>query len=242
MSAVCGTVLRLRNADGFLAAPRTASSRECLDALRPWRHPCKDLYRKRPALACRGRRIQRFCASGPLGTDVCLRVAFFHLAAAAGRQGDPCHVGREVLVELIRCGAAALLGAALVVAALSDLAWRIIPNGCVASVALSWLLVCGSGEKVAERLAEGVAGALAALLLMLAAARLGVALGRGAGSAGETSSSWRPRRFGPGPSGGLRWWGPPARWGSAPTGWRGWSGGPSARMPRLRAASRLAPP
>ena len=33
MSAVCGMVLRLRNADGFLAAPRTASSRECLDAL-----------------------------------------------------------------------------------------------------------------------------------------------------------------------------------------------------------------
>jgi len=94
-------------------------------------------------------------------------------------------------VELIRCGAAALLGAALAVAALSDLAWRIIPNGCVASVALSWLLVCGSGEKVAERLAEGVAGALAALLLMLAAlllmlaaARLGVALGRGAGVGG----------------------------------------------------------
>ena len=54
-------------------------------------------------------------------------------------------------MELIRCGAAALLGAALAVAALSDLAWRIIPNGCVASVALSWLLVCGSGEKVVER-------------------------------------------------------------------------------------------
>lgn len=87
-------------------------------------------------------------------------------------------------MELIRCGAAALLGAALAVAALSDLTWRIIPNGCVASVALSWLLVCGSGEKVAEQLAEGVAGALAALLLMLAAARLGVALGRGAGVGG----------------------------------------------------------
>lgn len=85
---------------------------------------------------------------------------------------------------LIRCGAAVLLGVALAVASLSDLAWRIIPNGCVASVALSWLLVCGSGEKVAERLAEGVAGALAVLLLMLAAARLGVALGRGAGVGG----------------------------------------------------------
>lgn len=87
-------------------------------------------------------------------------------------------------MELIRCGAAVLLGVALAVASLSDLAWRIIPNGCVASVALSWLLVCGSGEKVVERLAEGVAGALAVLLLMLVAARLGVALGRGAGVGG----------------------------------------------------------
>lgn len=85
---------------------------------------------------------------------------------------------------LIRCGAAVLLGVALAVASLSDLAWRIIPNGCVASVALSWLLVCGSGEKVVERLAEGVAGALAVLLLMLVAARLGAALGHGAGVGG----------------------------------------------------------
>lgn len=85
---------------------------------------------------------------------------------------------------LIRCSAAALLGAALAVAALSDLAWRVIPNGCVASVALSWLLVRGSGEKVAEGLAEGLAGAVAVLLVMLAAARLGVALGHGAGVGG----------------------------------------------------------
>lgn len=85
---------------------------------------------------------------------------------------------------LIECGAAALLGAALVVAALSDLAWRVIPNGCVASVALSWLLVRGLGEKVMEGLLEGLSGAAVVLLVMLAAARLGIALGRGAGVGG----------------------------------------------------------
>lgn len=87
-------------------------------------------------------------------------------------------------MELIRCGAAALLGAALAVAALSDLAWRIIPNGCVAAVGLSWLLARGLGERTMEGLAEGLAGAIVVLLVMLAAARLGAALGHGAGVGG----------------------------------------------------------
>lgn len=86
--------------------------------------------------------------------------------------------------ELLREASAAMLGAALLIASWCDLLWRIIPNECVACAAVAWLVDCGVGANVAGEVLWGLAGGALVLLLLLASARMGVALGRGPGIGG----------------------------------------------------------
>ena len=86
--------------------------------------------------------------------------------------------------ELLREASAAALAASLLVASWCDLLWRVIPNECVGCVAIAWLIDCGVGPNVAEGVLRGIAGGALVMLVTLASARLGVALGRGPGIGG----------------------------------------------------------
>lgn len=91
--------------------------------------------------------------------------------------------GLGVLALVLRALAASALAAALCVAAASDLAERIVPNGCVAAVAaarVAWL--CGTTlggadvEEVAADVASSLAGCAVVLAVMLGAAAASRAL------------------------------------------------------------------
>lgn len=87
-------------------------------------------------------------------------------------------------IVVVRVMGAALLAAALLAAAACDLRWRIIPNECVALVAVAWLLVCGAGSRVGARLLWGAAGAATVLAVLLLVSCASTALGHGAGIGG----------------------------------------------------------
>lgn len=87
-------------------------------------------------------------------------------------------------IVVVRVMGAAFLAAALLAAAACDLRWRIIPNECVALVAVAWLLVCGAGSRVGARLLWGAAGAATVLVVLLLVSCASTALGNGAGIGG----------------------------------------------------------
>lgn len=87
-------------------------------------------------------------------------------------------------IVVVRVMGAAFLVAALLAAAACDLRWRIIPNECVALVAVAWLLVCGAGSCVGARLLWGAAGAATVLAVLLLVSCASTALGHGAGIGG----------------------------------------------------------
>ena len=87
-------------------------------------------------------------------------------------------------IVVVQAMGSTLLVAALLAAAACDLRWRIIPNECVALVAVAWLLVCGAGPCVGLRLLWGAEGAVVVLVVLLLASRASGALGHGAGIGG----------------------------------------------------------